>query len=130
MDLIGEEPVLNIFDKNFRIYFKNTARPPQFIGEKANVINSIVSEGCYINGTVENSILSGGVVVEVGATVKDSVIMSDVVIKKNASVYSAIIDSDSVIDNGATVGIKDAGKDDITVVAKNTTVKKVNGEDK
>lgn len=130
MDLIGEEPVLNIFDKSFRIYFKNTARPPQFIGDKANVVNSIVSEGCCIHGTVENSILSGGVVVEEGAVVKDSVIMSDVLIKKNAAVYTSIIDSDAVVESGAVVGTKNASKDDITVIAKGTIVKKSAEEDK
>jgi len=122
MDLIGDEPVLNIDDKNFRIFFKNTARPPQYIGNSAEVINSIVSEGCRVFGKVENSILSGGVVVEKDAVVKDSVIMNDVVIKAGASVYTSIIDSDSVIESGSTVGVKDAGKEDITVIAKGTVV--------
>lgn len=122
MDLIGDEPVLNIDDKNFRIFFKNTARPPQYVGCGAEVVNSIISEGCRVFGTVENSILSGGVVVEKGAVVKDSVIMSDVVIKSGACVYTSIVDSDSVIESGSTVGVKDAGKEDITVIAKGTVV--------
>ena len=122
MDLIGDTPVLNIDDKNFRIFFKNTARPPQYIGNGANVTNSIISEGCLVYGTVENSILSGGVVVEKGAIVKDSVIMNDVTVKSDARVYSSIIDSDSTIESGCTVGVEGAGKDDITVIAKDTVV--------
>ncbi len=123
MDLIGDVPVLNIYDKNFRIFFKNTAHPPQFFGAKSAINNSLISEGCRIYGNVENSILSCGVIVEEGAVVKDSVIMSDVVIKKNAAVYSAIVDSDSLVESGCSVGIKDAGKDDITVIAKGTVIK-------
>ena len=122
MDLIGDEPVLPINDKDFRIYSKNTARPPQYVGPKATVVNSLVCEGCILDGTVENSILSGGVIVEAGAVVKDSVIMDDVVIKAGARVYSAIVDSDSVIEFGAKVGTENAEKSDIVVVASGSIV--------
>ena len=122
MDLIGDEPVLPLNDKNFRIYSKNTARPPQYVGPKATVVNSLVCEGCVLDGTVENSILSGGVVVEAGAIVKDSVIMDDVVIKAGAKVYSAIIDADSVVEFGAKVGTENAPKSDIAVVASGSIV--------
>ena len=122
MDLIGDEPVLNISDKSFRIYAKNSARPPQFIGTDACVINSMISEGSIIHGTVENSILSGGVVIERGAIVKDSVIMNDVVIKKGARVYSSIVDSEALIEEGATVGEENAEKSNISVVAKGRVI--------
>jgi len=124
MDLIGENPILNMGDKNFRIFSRNAARPPQFIGAKSVIKNSLISEGCRINGTVENSVLSGGVVIEEGATVKDSIVMEDVVIKKNANVYTSIIDSDSLIEAGATVGILNADKENITVIAKGSVIKK------
>ena len=122
MDLIGEEPILNLAEKKLRIYSKNTARAPQYIGAKAKIVNSLVPEGCRIYGEVRNSILSGGVIVEDGAVVADSVIMDDVVIKKGASVYTAIIDSDSVVEAGAVVGTEGAGKDNITVIASGSVV--------
>ncbi|MBO5907200.1 MAG: glucose-1-phosphate adenylyltransferase [Clostridia bacterium] len=123
MDLIGETPVLNIADKDFRIYSKNTARPPQYLGPNSKIVNSLVSEGSRIYGTVINSILSGGVVIEEGAIVRDSVIMDDVVVKKGGAVYSAIVDSDAVIKEGAVVGTEGAGKENIAVVASSTVVK-------
>ena len=122
MDLIGEDPILNMSDRNFRIFSRNVARPPQFVGSKASINNSLVSEGCKINGTVINSVLSGGVVIEEGALVKDSVIMEDVTIKSGAKVYSAIVDSDTVVESGAVVGQENAPKSDIVIVAKGTTV--------
>ena len=122
MDLIGDDPILNMSDRDFRIFSRNTARPPQYIGPKSTIENSLVSEGCKINGTVINSILSGGVVIEEGALVKDSVIMEDVTIKSGAKVYSAIIDSDTVVEFGATVGKENADKSEIVIVAKGTTV--------
>ena len=123
MDLIGDEPVISMGDKNFRIFSKNTARPPQYLGPDSKVVNSLVSEGCRINGTVINSVLSGGVVIEAGATVKDSIIMEDVTVHAGASVFTAIVDSDSVIEAGAVVGEDGADKNNIAVIAKNTTVR-------
>ena len=122
MDLVGDDPVLKMNDKSFRIYSRNMARPPQFLGENSAIVSSLISEGCRIYGTVENSILSGGVVVEEGAIVKDSIIMDDVVVSKNAAVYTAIVDQDTVIAPDVTVGICGAGKDSVTVIAKGSNV--------
>ena len=122
MDLIGDEPILNMSDRDFRIFSRNFARPPQFVGAKADIQNSLISEGCKINGTVINSILSGGVVIEEGALVKDSVIMEDVTVKKGGKVYSAIVDSDTVVEKNAVVGTENADKSEIAIVAKGTTV--------
>ena len=122
MDLIGDDPILNPVDRNFKIYSKNNARAPQYLGPDSKITNSLVSEGCRIYGTVENSVLSGGVVVEAGAVVKDSVIMDDVHIKKNAKVFTSIIDADSVVEEGITVGKENAGKDSIAVIAHGSVV--------
>lgn len=104
MELLGENPKFNVHDKNWRIFSRNYAAPPHYVGDKALVSDSIVSEGCEIHGTVEHSVLSSNVIVEKGAIIKDSVIMSGSVIKAGAHVEYAIIDSDSVISEKATVG--------------------------
>ena len=122
MDLIGADPILNMADRDFRIFSRNVARPPQFVGAKATIENSLISEGCKINGTVINSVLSGGVIIEEGALVKDSVIMEDVVVKSGGKVYSAIVDSDTIVEKKAVVGTENADKSDIVIVAKGTTV--------
>ena len=122
MDLIGEEPILNIADQNFRIFSRNFARPPQYIGVGAITKNSMISEGSKIYGTVENSVLSGGVIIEEGAIVKDCVIMDDVIIKKNAKVFTAIIDADTIIGEGAIVGTENATKENIVVIAKGSVI--------
>ena len=124
MDLIGDDPILSLADQEFRIYSKNTARPPQYVGKKAVVDNSLISEGCRIYGTVINSVISGGVIVEEGAIVKDSVVMEDVIVKKDARVYTAIIDSDTVVESGATVGVENAPKSDIALIASGSVISK------
>ena len=124
MDLIGDNPVISLADQEFRIYSKNTARPPQYVGSGAVIDNSLISEGCRIYGTVINSVISGGVIVEEGAIVKDSVVMEDVVVKKDARVYTAIIDSDTVVESGATVGVENAPKSDIALIASGSVITK------
>ena len=118
MDLLADSPELNLSDKSFRIYSKNTARPPQFFGSGAVVHNSMISEGCVIHGRVENSVISGGVEIARDAYVSNSVILSDVKIESGARVCYSIVDSDAIIGSGVTVGKENAGKNDITVVAK------------
>lgn len=127
MDLIGKSPAINISDKQFRIYSKNTARAPQYLGKSSSVKNSLISEGCKIYGCVENSILSCGVIIEDGATVKDSVIMEDVIIKSGASVFSSIIDSGAVVNENATVGLDGAKSENITVIAKDSDISRLRG---
>ena len=109
-----------IFD--VRIFSRNFARPPQYLGENSSVKNSLVSEGCRIYGTVINSVLSGGVIVEEGAVIKDSVVMEDVVVKCGGKIYTAIVDSDVVVEQGAVIGKSDADKSEITVVAKGSVI--------
>ena len=104
MDLLGSKPKFNLYDRSWRIFFRHDANPPQRIGACAELINSMVTEGCDINGTVENSVLSGKVTVEEGAVVRKSVIMSGVRICRGARVEYAIIDHDTVIGEGAVVG--------------------------
>ena len=104
MELLGENPAFNVHDKQWRIFSRNYAAPPHYVGSDAVVSDSIISEGCEIYGTVEHSVLSSNVIVEKGAIVKDSVIMSGTVVKSNASVYYSIIDGNSVISENAKVG--------------------------
>ena len=104
MELLGETPEFNVHDKKWRIFSRNYAAPPHFIGEDAMVADSIISEGCEIYGNVEHSVLSSNVTIEKGAVVKDSVIMSGTIIKAGASVIYSIVDGNSIISENAKVG--------------------------
>ena len=65
--------------------------PARYLGD-SRVANSLVADGCLIEGTVENSILFRGVVVKTGAVIKNSIIMQDAVISRNAEVENCILD--------------------------------------
>ena len=124
MDLLGEDPAFDVDDEEWRIRSRTSAEPPQYIGANAEVKNSIITEGCIIDGTVINSVLSNGVVVEAGAVVKDAVILSGAVVKKNAKVEYAIVDEDVVIEEGVSLGVDRNTVKDVTVVGAGCVITK------
>ncbi len=83
---------------------RTTDRAPARYGASANVQCSMISAGCDIQGTVVNSVLSPGVVVEKGAIIKDSIIFQDCVIKNGATVDLAILDKAVLVGENAIVG--------------------------
>ena len=122
MDLLGENPEFNVHDKSWRIFSRNYAEPPQFVGNGGNAVNSIITEGCVIEGLVENSVLSNSVTVEQGAIVKDSVIMSGVTIKAGAVVNYSIIDSNTVVFENVVIGEDKSTAKGITVVGSDIVI--------
>jgi glucose-1-phosphate adenylyltransferase len=107
LDLLGEDPGIELNDLGWLVYTKSEERPPARLGPGAAVRGSMVSHGCVIDGTVERSILSPGVRVGHGATVRDSIVMFDTVIEDEAIVDRAILDKDCVVGRGAVVGSGD-----------------------
>ncbi|HEY3278423.1 MAG TPA: sugar phosphate nucleotidyltransferase [Syntrophorhabdaceae bacterium] len=85
-------------------------RPPICVTSGAEVSESAISPGCVIEGRVEHSVLSPGVLIAPGAMVKDSVIMHDTVIKEGARLYRCIVDKHVIIGRKCTIGMGDAGK--------------------
>lgn len=104
MDLLGEKPVFDIADYNWRIHSRNPVAPPHYIGPDDVVTRSIVALGCEVDGTVKNSVLSSNVKVEEGAVIEDSVVFSGCTIARGAHIVNAIIDENVVIGENAVVG--------------------------
>ncbi|HET7676933.1 MAG TPA: glucose-1-phosphate adenylyltransferase [Candidatus Limnocylindrales bacterium] len=107
MDLLEEHPQLDLYDRDWLIHTRSEERAPAKIGPTANVHRSLVSHGCIIAGTVERSVLSPGVRVDIGAVVRDSIVMFDTVIRAGAIVDRAIIDKEVSIGPNAMVGFGD-----------------------
>ena len=104
MDLLGEKPVFDIADYNWRIHSRNPVAPPHYIGPDGVVTRSIVALGCEVDGTVKNSVLSSNVKVEEGAVIEGSVVFSGCTIARGAHIVNAIIDENVVIGENAVVG--------------------------
>jgi len=107
LELAQEKPALDLYDPRWVIHTRSEERPPVKLGPKARVSRSLLSNGCVIEGHIENAVLSPGVHVAPGAVVRDSVIMNDAYIGRRAIVDRAIIDKDVVIGEKAEVGWSD-----------------------
>ena len=115
MDLINTENGFNLNDPNWKIYTDTMAMPPQYIGEEANIKNSILVDGCRVFGSVENTVLSHGVTVGEGSIIKDSVIMSNAKIGKNIVIEKAIIGEGAIIEDNCYIHKNDGS---ISVVSE------------
>ncbi|MGN1383261.1 MAG: glucose-1-phosphate adenylyltransferase [Eubacterium sp.] len=125
MDAISMDPAederLVLNDPGWRIYYRHLLNEPQFLGDTADVTNSIMGSGCEINGKVTHSVLFDNVDVEEGAEIKDSVILSGAKIHAGAKVEYSIIAGDVTISKNCCVGGPQTDGN-LTVVARDITV--------
>ncbi len=121
MDLLGEAPKFRLND-SWRIFSRNEPLPPHFVAAGGKVTNSLITEGCVIEGDVENSVLFSGVKVERGAVIRNSVVMSGVTVSKGAMIEYSIIDSGCKIGAGALVGRPGEEGGDVTVVGADNVI--------
>lgn len=117
MDLIDPTSRLDLYDNSWRIYTEDSNQLPQFVGPKAKVKDSLITQGCKVNGEVKHSVLSTGAVVEEGAKVIDSVLLPGAAVKEGAVVTRALIAGSVTIGKNAKVG--SASSENIELVAKN-----------
>ncbi|MBQ8533213.1 MAG: glucose-1-phosphate adenylyltransferase [Clostridia bacterium] len=127
LDLLNPSIGLDLSDRSWRIYGKNRIMPPHFVGSKAKVENSLITDGCKVMGTVDSSVLFSGVTVEENALVEYSVVMPGAVIKKGAHVKYAIVAENSVIGEKAVIGNSPEELNDedwgVAVVGNDVTIK-------
>ena len=110
MDMLSTT-LINLYDPSWPIRSRSVAQPPHYVGPEATVVHSIVTEGCEIEGHVENSVLSSSAVVEKGAKVLYSVLMPGAKVEEGAVVEYAIIGEQTVIHRGAHVGAPPDGSE-------------------
>ena len=127
MDLLDPNVPFDVWDKEWKIYSRTLNSAPQYISDKAVVENSMISEGCEVEGTIDFSVLFQNVVIEEGATVKDSIIMPNTVVKKGACIEYAIIGEGCTIEEGAHIGerpeaVEDSANWGIAVIGNNLSV--------
>ena len=124
MDMLSPDNGIDLYDNEWPIYARTPIRPPHFMGKDARVTHSMVTSGCEVYGTVENSVLFHSVIVEEGAVVRYSILMPGTVVKKGAVVEYAIVAEESVIGENARVGASPDGSEDwgIAVIAQHLSI--------
>lgn len=109
----------DLFYRAGKIYTKTKDSVPTIYRDNAVVKNSLIADGCDINGLVENSILFRGVVVEKGAEIRNSIIMENGVIMKDAMLSYIITDKNAVVTEGRNISGYDTYP---VVIAKDKTI--------
>src|SRR6056297_3264920 len=127
MDLLGENPELDLQDRNWIIYSVNPNRPPQYLSEDAEVDNSMINKGTQIMGKVKNSVLFFGVKIAQDAVIEDSVILPNTRIGNGAKIKNSIIGRNVIIEKDSKIGIeKDKQNEDdelqITVIGDDEVI--------
>ena len=95
---------LDLYDPSWKVYTKSEDLPPVKVGADASIKNSLISNGCIIEGTVINSVLSPGVRVGKHTIIEDSVILNHVIISDYVTIKKAIIDKKVVIGRHTSIG--------------------------
>ena len=104
MELIDIVPEFNLYEEYWKIYTKNEALPPQYLGKDSVTEKSIIGEGSEIYGQVFNSVIGRNVVIGEGSIIKDSIIMNEVTIGNGVDCNKAIIAENAVIGDKVVLG--------------------------
>lgn len=119
MKLLDRKNRNALFTTNKPIYTKIKDNCPTKFGLESKVKNSLIADGCIIEGTVENSVLFRGVKIGKNTVIKDSIIMQDTVIGNDCSMSCIIVDKDVNISDGK---ILSASKTKPFFIAKKTNI--------
>lgn len=117
MALLQPEVRNDLFNPKHPIYTKVKDEVSAKYGENAVVRNSMLADGCQIDGTVENSIVFRGVSVKKGTVVKNSILMQGVSIGENCVMDHVILDKGVVVREGRTL----TGYDGFPIILKKGT---------
>ncbi len=97
LELLKSENRKELFTPDRPVYTKVRDEVPATYGIGAKVTNSLIADGCRIEGEVENSILFRGVTVAKGAKIKNSIVMQGSFIGENSTLDCVIIDKAAVL---------------------------------
>ena len=92
MDLINIKTAQTLFDSEWPIYTRTNDSCPTHYYDTAEIRNSVVSNGCQVEGTIENSILGRGCIIHKGAVIKNSVILAGAEIGEGVHVENQVVD--------------------------------------
>lgn len=103
MEVLDQDHPLQLRDKAWPIFSRNTMTTPQFLSTESVVENAMICDGCIIRGSILNSILSPNVLVGKDSLISNSIIMKGSSIGENVKIEYAILGEDAVVSNGSSV---------------------------
>ena len=92
LSLVDQKNVKTLFSDEWPIYTRTSDSCPTQYYETADVKSSFISNGCQIEGRVENSVIGRGCVIKPGAVVKNCVVLADTVIGNDVHIENHVVD--------------------------------------
>lgn len=120
MDLLDPKPRLNLNERDWKIYSVNPVKPPHYIAKTGVIRESLITEGCIIEGEIERSVIFPGVVIQKGVKIINSIIMSGVTILEGSIIEKSIIGEETYVGKNCVIGSLSG---EITVIAENVILK-------
>ena len=103
MEIKREKELHNIFNDNWPIYTVTNDTCPTLYTKTSSVINSVVGNGCIIEGTVNNCVIGRNVIIKQGSVIKDCVIMPDALINKDVYMERCVVDRMAIVTHTKTL---------------------------
>jgi glucose-1-phosphate adenylyltransferase len=104
MELLDDEPKLDLFDSSWPIHTAQPSGAPARISRSVRVSASILGQGSIVAGDIHRSVLSANCRVGAHSRVEDSVLLPNVRIGRNCSLERVVVDSDCVIPDNTVIG--------------------------
>jgi len=119
MEMLDHDVMEQFFPEERPVRTKDRAEVSTYYGDQSSVKNSLLADGCYIEGELKNCIVFRGVRVEKGAKAENCVLLQDTVVKTGAQLKCVITDKDTVVSEGCFL----AGNERLPIVVpKGATV--------
>lgn len=94
LELLDTSNSSRLFKRDWPIHTRTNDSCPTHYTDSASVRNAVCANGCYIEGTVRNSVIGRGVVIKPGAVIENSIILAGTVVGENVHVKNAVVDKD------------------------------------
>lgn len=98
-----------LYGDNFKVLSEDTRSLPEYIGPNARVTSSLINQGSFVFGRVNNSVVFSNAIIDEGAIVDGCVLMPGCHIKNGAKIYNSIIASGVIIEEGRQINVEKNG---------------------
>lgn len=103
MDMLNRDTNFNLHDRYWKIYTRKLQESIQVLGSDTELSNAMISEGCYINGKISDSIISKNCEIKANSVIKKSVILPDARIGKNVELEYVMTIPELIVPDGFSI---------------------------
>ncbi len=97
-ELLNAKLASKLFSLDWPIHTRTNDSCPTRYTKDAKVVNTMISNGCLIEGELKNSVIGRGVVVNKGVVIENSIVLAGAIISENTTIKNSIVDKEAIVD--------------------------------